>query len=281
MTTGGPSSGGSDLPLADITGRMAVFGRLFSEHVGLAGPEDLPDARALVELVKRRVPRTTQPAEEAPVFEAAAFVGEWLRASAQSAWVAEGPFEPHLQLVARNGAVVYLVPLVSIIRVASSAGYDGLAKLLESILEDVRHPPRRSSLADARILPRADSPRVVAWLQTNKDLIDSSRAVLWRRCQSCSTKIEDSLTLHVTSQDWERDASTAAGVLARRPFACACGGPAGEVSRFVMLRNEEHETTFADIYLGGTHTRVACWRIQGEDATPLDATMLSVDGLVS
>lgn len=278
-TAGGAPSGG--LPLADITGRMAVFGRLFSENAGLKGPEQIQTARALVDLVRTRVPRTTQPAEDAPVFEAAAFIGEWLRPWAESTWIAEGPLEPHLQLIGTDGSVVYLLPLISILRVASIAGYDGLPELLESVVADVRDAPRRGPLTSMRVVPASDAPRVVRWIQKNADPTSTSQAVLWRRCQACSRVIEESLMLTLASKDWERDASMAAGELARRTFACPCGGPAGEVSRFIMLRHEGDEHRLADIFLGGTHTRVACWSTDGKLATPLDATALTISGLMS
>jgi len=278
-TAGGPPPGGP--PLVDITERMSVFGHLFSQNVGLAGPQQIADARSLVELVKQRVPRTTGPTEDAPVFEAAAFIGEWLRLWAQSTWIAEGPLEPHLQLIGRHGSVVYLLPLVSIVRVASIAGYDGLPALLGAVVADVQDPPRRGPLTSMRVVPSSDAPRVIRWIQKNAKPTNGSHAVLWRRCQSCSHVVEEALALSLSSKDWERDASMAAGELARRQFACPCGGVAGEVSRFVMLRHERGETHVADIFLGGTHTRVACWSTDGEHTTPLDATALTVNGLLS
>jgi hypothetical protein len=280
MASTGAPPGGS-LPLADITGRMSVFSRLFCDAVGLAEPQQLLDARSVVEVVQGRVPRTTEPAEDAPVFEAAAFVGEWLRAWSDAVWIAEGPFEPHLQIVAPGAAVVYLLPLVSIVRVASTAGYDGLPELLESVLADVRDPPGAGPVSGVRVAPPSDRARVAAWIERHRHLRDASRASLWRRCLACASRVEDSVTLHVSTNDWERDASAAAEQLANRPFACECGGAPGDVSRFLMLRSHEGELRVADIYLGGTHTRVSCWSLEGDRAVPLDATALDVDGLVA
>jgi hypothetical protein len=279
-TAGGPPAP-HGLPLADITDRMAVFGRLFAENVGLADPTQVPDARSLVELVQQRVPRTTEPADDTPVFEAAAFIGEWLHAWVDAAWIAEGPFEPHLQLTARDATLVYLFPVVSVVRVASTAGYDGLPKLLDTMLAELRAPAAPVPLARLRVTPDTDRARVVAWLAANRNLREATLATLWRRCQACATLSEDTLRLAGTERDWEKEASTAASVLARRPFACACGGPAGEVSRFLVLRARDGEPQrLADIYLGGTHTRIACWSLEGETATPLDASAVAVDGLV-
>lgn len=269
------ASGGA--PLTDITGRMAVFGRLFTEHVGMEDVSQVPDSRTLVETVKQRVPRTTTPAEDAPVFEAAAFIGEWMRAWTDATWVAEGPIEPHLQVVDGSRSVVYLVPLVSIIRVASTAGYDGLPTLIEGILRDVLNPPRRAALHDIRVRPDAERPRVAKWVAKHAHVKDACRATLWRRCSACATLIEDEVTLHNTHADWERDAATAAGILARRAFRCACGGTPGEVGRFLLLREKGGETRLADIRVGGTYTRVACWTVEDDEVAPLDATDLSVE----
>ena len=50
------SGGSSGLPLTDITGRMAVFGRLFCEHVGVQDPAQIPTSAAAVDAVRARVP---------------------------------------------------------------------------------------------------------------------------------------------------------------------------------------------------------------------------------
>jgi len=281
-TAGGPQTP-HGLPFSDITDRMAAFGRLFAENVGLADPAQVLDARTVVDIIDQRVPRTTEATlDDTPVFEAAAFVGEWLRAWVDAAWIAEGPFEPHLQLSARDATLVYLFPVVSVVRVASTAGYDGLAKLLDSMLDELRAPAAPAPLARIRVTPTTDRARVAAWVAANRDLHEATLATLWRRCQACSTLHEDALRLAGTEADWEKEASTAASVLARRPFACACGGPAGEVSRFLVLRarGDDAPLRLADIYLGGTHTRIACWSLEGDAATPLDASAVAVGGLV-
>ena len=272
-----PPPGG--LPLADITSRMAVFGRLFSEDVGLPDPSGIPTSRDLVAVVKARVPRTTQAGDESPVFEASAFVGEWLRARCDARWVAEGPNEPHLQVVDGSRSIVYLLPLVSVMRVATTAGYDGLPAILDLVLSDTNEPPARGPLASLRTRPRADAPRVVAWAREAKALRSGTRAALWRRCQTCSRIVADGITLAEMEGTWEHHAADAAAMLAGRPFDCECGGPPGEVSRFLMLRGGEAEQKLADIYVAGTYTRVACWTLRGDIAEPYDATQLAVEDL--
>ncbi|HWH08385.1 MAG TPA: hypothetical protein VNX21_04235, partial [Candidatus Thermoplasmatota archaeon] len=228
-----PPPGG--LPLADITSRMAVFGRMFSEDVGLPDPSGIATAGDLVAIVKSRVPRSTQPGDESPVFEAAAFVGEWLRTRCDARWVAEGPYEPHLQIVDASRSVVYLLPLVSVMRVATTAGYDGLAPLLEVVTSDAATPPAQGPIAALRTQPAGDADRVVAWARAARALRSGTRAALWRRCQTCARPVEDAITLAETEGTWEQHAADAAAMLASRPFACECGGPPGEVSRFLML----------------------------------------------
>jgi hypothetical protein len=269
----------SSLPLADVTVRMAIFARLFGEHAAAGDPAEAPDARGVVEIVRARVPRTTQPAEDAgPVFEAAAFVGEWLRARTMAVWVAEGPYEPHLQVIDGTSSIVYLLPLVSVIRVASTAGYDGLSSLLDGVLQDVSSPPARVPLAAIRVRPATDAPRVAAWLARYRHIREGqARAALWRRCQSCSTLVEDAVNLYDDESPWETVASAGAAMLAKREFGCACGGPPGEVSRFLLLRasGRREPPRFADILLGGTHTRIACWLVDGDEVEPQDATSIA------
>lgn len=270
-----PPPGG--LPLADITGRMAVFGRLFSEDVGLADPSGVPTSRDLVTLVRSRAPRSTHAGDESPVFEAAAFVGEWMRARTDARWVAEGPYEPHLQVQDASRAVVYLLPLVSVLRIATTAGYDGLPGVLDTVLGDVSTPMRRGPLARIRALPPADAPRVATWVRAHGALREGAEAALWRRCQTCSRLLEASLHLPLLEGTWEHEAAEAAAVLSAQPFECPCGGTPGEVSRFLMLLAVEGERKLADIYVAGSFTRIACWRVDGDEIEPYDASVLAVE----
>lgn len=263
--------------LTDIGGRMAVFGRLFSDQVGIRDLGSIETPADVVALVNARVPAEPILSEDAPVFEAAAFLGEWLRLRAGAEWVAEGPFEPHIQVADARHAVVYLLPLVTMMRTASTAGYDGLAALLDRVISDVREPHDAASLDDIPVLPREDRALVVSWIHRHRDVKDTMHASLWRRCSACSTMAEDSLTLTDLGPDWEAEAGTAAAVLAKRPFACACGGAPGEVARFLMIRNVGGSTRLGDIYLGGSHTRVGCWTVSDETVEPYDAVALASD----
>ena len=121
------------MALVDVTPRMALFGEMFLHHAAPSSDLDtLPDAHAAVDVVRATVPRTSGPHARAPVFEAAAFLGEWLRARLPGSWVAEGPGEPQLQATDATGSIAYVLPLVSVVRVASTAGYDGLGQPLWS-----------------------------------------------------------------------------------------------------------------------------------------------------
>lgn len=273
-----PPAGG--LPLADITSRMAVFSRLFLEDVGLPDPSSIPAARDLVSVVRSRVPRSTLPGDESPIFEAAAFVGEWIRARADARWVAEGPYEPHVQVLDGSRGIVYLVPLVSVLRVATTAGYDGLAGIIENILDDVGPASDRTRGGRLRVQPGADAPRVEAWLRENMGAREATRAALWRRCQTCARTLEAELDLPTDGRTWEAHAATAAAILAARPSGCACGGVPGEVSRFLMTHGGGEDAKFADIFVGGSFTRVACWRLASDGAVePYDATLLAIEDI--
>lgn len=260
---------------ADITGRMAVFGRLFGEQAGGLEPADIATADELVELLRARLPRSGGPVLDGPVFEAAAFTGEWVRARCSALWVAEGPFEPHLQATDASHAIVYLVPLVSVLRTASTAGYDGLASLLKGILEDVTTPAHRGSIEGLRVHPAVERARVIRWVTQHARLQEGSIAALWRRCAACATPYEEETQLPADDEDWESVAARAASILARRPFGCECGGPQGESTRFVMLRRHEGETRLCDIFATGTHSRVASWTLRGGQVVPFDATSLA------
>lgn len=262
-------------PSTDITGRMQVFGRLFGEQIGVPEPTRLATPSSLVAVVRSRLPPSADAGDDAPVFEAAAFVGEWLRGRANAAWVAEGPFEPHLQLVDPSRAIVYLLPLVQLVRTASTAGYDGMTNMLEVLLGDVTKPAVPSPLDEIRVIPDEDRDRVVTWIREQRSIEHATRAALWRRCSVCSRIDERLLTLHRPGDDWEGEAATAASILAATPFECTCGGPAGAVTRFLMLRHEGEAMRFGDIYVANTHTRVGCWTIDGERAEPFDALSLT------
>lgn len=269
-------------PFADIGGRMAVFGRLFSDQVGVHELATIPQPQDVVALVRSRVPDSPTVDEETPVFEAAAFVGEWLRARVGAEWVAEGPFEPHIQAADATHAVVYLLPLVTMMRTAATAGYDGLAPLLDRVITDVATPAEPVPLEEIAVQPREDRALVVAWIRKHMDVRDAMRAALWRRCSACATMAEDALELHDIGDDWETEAGTAAAILAKRPFRCACGGMPGEVARFVMMRHTGGVMRFGDIYIGGNHTRIGCWTITPEgEATPFDALALATDDALS
>jgi hypothetical protein len=267
------STGG--FPAADITGRMAVFGRLFGEQAGIPEGVRLATPQEVVALVKGRVPRTGGLTDDAPIVEAAAYVGEWMRAKAQGIWVAEGPFEPHLQLVDASHAIVVLVPLVSILRTSTTAGYDGLGDALEGILDDVSRAARRVPLELLLVEPPMERPRVVAWVRRSRDLRHAARAALWRRCATCGRRHEEELSMQLADDQWEGEAAAAATILAKRPFACECGGLPGDTSRFLMLRNAEGATRLCDIHVNALRSRVATWTLEGEDVQPFDATTLA------
>jgi hypothetical protein len=267
------STGG--FPAADITGRMAVFGRLFGEQAGIPETTRLATPQDVIAVVKGRVPRSGGPADDAPIVEAAAYVGEWMRARAQGIWVAEGPFEPHLQLVDASHAIVILVPLVSILRTATTAGYDGLGDALEAILDDVSRPARRGPLDRLMVEPPMERAKVVAWVRRSRGLRHAARAALWRRCATCGRRHEEELAMRLADDAWEGEAAAAATILAKRPFACDCGGLPGDTSRFLMLRAAEGATRLCDIHVNALRSRVATWTLEDEEALPFDATTLA------
>lgn len=264
------------LPGTDLTGRMAVFGRLFAERAGLLDPAEVPTATDLVALVRLHIPRVADASEQAPVFEAAAYMGEWLRIHANATWIAEGPFEPHLQITDRDRTVIYLVPIVSVLRTATTAGYDGLGRLLGTILKEVAVPLPRVAIEDVRVHPREDGPAVAAWIVENRGASSVTRAALWRRCAVCAHDLERTIEMPAPTVGWEAEAGMAAAMLAHEEAPCECGGLPGDVSRFLMIRAEpDGLVRFGDIYVTPTHTRVACWRLEGEEAVPLDASELA------
>lgn len=268
------STGG--FPAADVTGRMAFFGQLFGEQLGVPGTaSSLASPHDLINLVRERIPRSGIGSDEAPIVEAAAYVGEWMRARADAIWVAEGPFEPHLQLVDESRAIVNLVPLISILRTASTAGYDGLGQALEGILKDVSHPARSGPLERLRVEPREDRGRVVQWVRTHRGMDHFSRVSLWRRCAACGERQEEEVALPVAGDDWEGEAATAATFLSQRSFQCECGGMPGDTSRFLMLRAANGIERLCDIHVNATRSRVATWMVEGDVAVPFDATTLA------
>ena len=265
-------------PFADVSGRMEVFGRLFGEQVGIPEPANLPSPESVMAVVKSRVPRTGGATDDAPVLEAAAYVGEWLRHRARHAtWIAEGPLEPHLQLVDASHAIVYLLPMVQLLRTASTAGYDGMAPMLRRVLDDVGTPARAAPLAHLRVEPAEERDAVVRWTRENRGADPATRASLWRRCSSCARVDDRRLTLRQTGDDWEEEAATAASLLAASPFDCPCGGLPGRVTRFLMLRHEAGATRLGDIFVSSTHTRVGCWTLVGDKVEPFDALSLASD----
>ncbi|HUR69014.1 MAG TPA: hypothetical protein VM370_07180 [Candidatus Thermoplasmatota archaeon] len=275
------STAGGQHPYTDVSGRMEVFGKLFGEQVGVPEPTSLPNAHSLMAVVRARVPRDVNASEDAPVFEAAAFVGEWLRRRADALWVAEGPFEPHLQLVDPTHAIVYLLPLVQLIRTAATAGYDGMTHMIERVLADVSQPAEAVPLSALRVVPTEEREAVVLWARANRDVRDATRAALWRRCSVCSRIDERAITLQRPGSDWEGEAANAAHILAANPFQCPCGGPPGATSRFLMMRHHEDATRLGDIHVTNTHTRVGCWTLLDADmVAPFDALALSQDEML-
>lgn len=275
------SSTASDRPFSDVSGRMAVFGRLFGEQVGVPNVSTLPTPESLLAVVKSRLPRSALAGDDAPVLEGAAYIGEWMRHRAKAAWVAEGPFEPHLQLVDRSHAIVYLLPVVQLLRTAATAGYDGMGAMIHRVLADVGRPAERGPLDELRVEPIDERDSVVAWVHANQDVRHATRAALWRRCSVCSRVDERALTLHRPGDDWEGEAATAASILAANPFDCPCGGPPGAVTRFLMIRDHDGATHLGDIYVANTHTRVGCWRIEANEAEPFDALELTKDEMLA
>ena len=258
-------------PHADLTTRMALFGRLFAQHAGILEAGRVHSSEDLVALVRLHIPRDATTAEEAPVYEAAAYVGEWFREEGDAEWISEGPTEPHLQLSDDTGALILLLPLVSIIRTAATAGYDGLPKLLRDAREDVARPAQPTALEGLRVWPENDRQKVVDWVAANRTVSQGTRVALWRRCGACGSPHEESLTMPPTGADWEAEAGLATGLLAQREFACECGGPAGSVSRLLMLRRDDSGERLGDIYVTPNFTRVACWTLHGDEARPFDA----------
>ena len=259
---------------------MEVFGRLFGEQVGVPDVATLPTPESLLAVVKARLPREATAGDDAPVLEAAAYVGEWMRRRTTAAWVAEGPFEPHLQLVDPSHGIVYLLPLVQLLRTASSAGYDGMGTMLRQVLADVDKAATRGPLEDIRVQPEHERADVVAWARANLDVEHATRAALWRRCSVCSRIDERTLTLHRPGDDWEGEAATAASILSANPFHCPCGGPPGAVTRFLMIRHHDGGVHLGDIYVANTHTRVGCWTIDDDEAEPFDALALTKDEML-
>lgn len=262
------------LGLTDVTPRMALFGQMFLQQAGTrTGVAQLPDAHAAVDVVRATMPRSTAPADGVPVFEAAAFLGEWLRSRGLPAsWVAEGPGEPQFQATDETGSIAYVLPLVSVVRVASTAGYDGLAKLLSDLLGDLAQPAIEVPLAKLRVHPPADAPRVVSWARDHL-APGVTAAVLTRRCRACGESHDTEIHLDDAHPlGWLDVASLSASQLAIAPFECACGGTAGEQSRFLLLHDDgtpESAHRFLDVLTTGAQTRVASWRIRDGVATPL------------
>lgn len=270
------SMGGPSMPPhADLTSRMALFGRLFAQHAGILEARSVHSSEDLVALVRLHIPRDATTAEEAPVYEAAAYVGEWFRKQAGAEWISEGPTEPHLQLSDATGAVIVLLPLVSILRTAATAGYDGLPQLLREAREDIAQPAQPTSLAGLRVWPEGDRAKVVDWVSANRRPTEGTRVALWRRCSACGSPHEESLTMPPTGADWETEAGLATGLLAQREFACECGGPPGSVSRLLMLRRDADGERLGDIYVTPNFTRVACWTLHGDEARPFDARQVT------
>ena len=271
-STGGPP------PHGDLTGRMSLFGRLFAQQAGLLDPAQVNSAEDLIALVRIHVPRKppAESAEDAPVYEAAAYVGEWLRAHAGAEWVSEAGMEPHVQMYDPSGAVVLLVPLVHVMRTATTAGYDGLPKLLRTLRDEAATPAAPTTIDGLDVHPKEDRERVVSWVKVHAALHGGgTRVALWRRCSACGTPREESISMPDTGLDWESEAGLAAGLLSDRPFGCACGGKAGDVSRLLMIRREPEGVRLGDIYVTPTHTRVACWTLEGNTVRPFDARALA------
>lgn len=269
------SSIGGIPPQGDLTGRMALFGRMFAQQAGLVDPSNVPSPEDLVALVRLHIPRDATTSEEAPVYEAAAYIGEWLRAQAGAEWIADSHIEPHLQVNDESGALIFLLPLVSIVRTAATAGYDGLPRLLREVRDDIVDNAKPIRLGALRVHPSEDRSKVVEWARANRDIGEGTRVALWRRCSACGTPHEDSVTMPATGLDWESEAGLATGLLAERPFECPCGGMAGDVSRLLMLRREAGTLRFGDIYVTPNFTRVACWTLEDDNAVPLDARQLA------
>lgn len=262
------------LGLVDVTPRMAMFGQLFLQHAANASPaSSLADARASVEVVSATVPRTSGPAESAPVFEAAAYLGEWVRSRGLPAsWVADGPSEPQLQATDASGSIAYVLPLVSVVRVASTAGYDGLATLLDEVVSDLKRPALACAVCDLRVHPTRDRQLVIDWVDEHLEL-GVTAAVLARRCRACGRKQETGI--HLEDADpfgWMGAASLSATQLALSEFACDCGGPPGEQSRFLLLHDEGEDVghRLLDVLMTGTHTRLSSWRIKDGLAKPVN-----------
>lgn len=273
------SAGGR--PFTDVSGRMEVFGRLFGEQVGILEPASLPTPESVLSVVRARVPRTGIAFDDAPILEAAAYVGEWLRErSPHATWVAEGPLDPHLQVTDPSHAIVYLLPMVQLMRTASTAGYDGMAAMLHRVLDDVAAPAITTPLSELRVEPPEDREAVLRWTRENR-IGRATRAALWRRCSVCSRIDERLLTLRRSGDDWEGEAANAASILAATPFECTCGGPPGAVTRFLMMRHHDGATRLGDIFVSNTHTRVGCWTILDEEAEPFDALALASDEMMA
>lgn len=260
---------------------MEAFGRLFGEQVGVPDVDTLPTPESLLAIVRAGLPRAGDADDDAPVLEGAAYIGEWMRHHASATWVAEGPFEPHLQIVDPTHAIVYLLPLVQVLRTASTAGYDGIAPMMRRVIDDVKRPAGRIPLDEIRVEPSEERAAVVAWARANRDVRNATRASLWRRCSVCSRVDERSLTLRHSGNDWEADAATAANILAGNPFQCPCGGPPGSVTRFLMMRHANGATRLGDIYVANTHTRVGCWTLDGDEVEPFDALALAPEETVA
>lgn len=280
------SSTGGQHPYADVSGRMEVFGRLFGEQVGIPEPTVLPSTESLIAVIRSRIPRDPNGADEMPIFEAAAFIGEWMRHRTNAVWIAEGPFEPHLQLMDDSRAIVYLLPLVQILRTASTAGYDGMTAMLDRVLKDVTRPAQAGDLSrDLRVEPFDEQDDVVKWANEHRDVKQATHCSLWRRCSVCAHVDERSLTLPrggptPSHGDWEGEAAKAAAILAQTPFACPCGGPQGSVTRFLMMRDGHGGLQLGDIYVCSSHTRVGCWTVEGDRVLPFDALTLTGDEMV-
>lgn len=262
-------------PTGDLTSRMAAFARMFANQAHFPDARNVPSAADLVALVRLQAPRSLAPGDSAPVFEAAAYVGEWLAARCEAQWVAEGPFEPHLQVTDETGAILLLLPLVQTLRTATTAGYDGLAALLDDIVLDASRPAEGGPIESIRVKPDDDRAKVAAWVWAHRDVQDRSFASLWRRCATCASETQDTVVLPAPVATWETEAGVAASVLASRPFECECGGAPGGTSRLLMLRAADGARRLGDIYVTPTHTRVACWTVTDDRVEPFDARILA------
>lgn len=156
-----------------------------------------------------------------------AFVGEWLRRRVGGEWMLREDLAGTVLVVRdASGMLQYEVPVFAMFPDLVRVGYDGLERLLRTILDETaRHAgPREATLGTLDVEPDRYKPLLLAWLLALRERPATGEAAgVFRTCATCGAESGSGHTFGETATGLAEALDRIVALVNEPPLRCDCG----------------------------------------------------------